>query len=206
MAKPTNKQAGGLAAAIALILSAVFAAEGGFVDHPKDPGGATNHGITERVAREHGYTGSMRDLKRDCTVAGEVCATSIYRADYIEKPGFLPLVEIDAAVAEEVIDTAVNMGPPRPSRWFQASVNATCNTSLQVDGKIGPATVKAWRDCRDHLGPKSCVAMLNRLDGLQSAEYDRLVRVNPSLRAFRRGWQNHRIGNVDRRRCWKVTA
>ena len=50
MAKPSNKQAS-IATAIALILSAVFAVEGGYVDNPKDPGGATNHGVTERVAR-----------------------------------------------------------------------------------------------------------------------------------------------------------
>ena len=191
----------GIAGAIALILGAVFVNEGGYVDHPNDPGGATNHGVTERVARDAGYRGDMRDFKRTCTVEGEVCAESIYRRDYIERPGYLPLIEIDPVVAEEVIDTAVNMGPGRPSRWFQRAVNASCGTALAVDGRIGPATVKAWRDCRANLGPRVCVAMLSRLDGYQEQEYDRLVRVNPSLRVFRRGWQNHRIGNVDRARC-----
>ena len=36
-------------------------AEGGFVDDPDDSGGATNWGITEKVARKQGYTGHMRD-------------------------------------------------------------------------------------------------------------------------------------------------
>lgn len=49
--------------------------EGGFVDHPSDPGGATNHGVTERVARQHGYTGDMRDLPLSV-------ATTIYRKQY----------------------------------------------------------------------------------------------------------------------------
>lgn len=196
-----NAQRAGLAGALAMIIAAVFAVEGGFVDDPADPGGATNHGVTEEVARRHGFDGDMRDLPRSCTVAGEVCAESIYRRDYIERPGYLPLVEIDPVVAEEVIDTAVNMGPPRPSRWFQAAVNATCNTRLAVDGRIGALTVIAWRDCRANLGPPACVQMLDRMDAAQEAEYDRLVRVNPRLRRFRRGWQNHRIGNVDRARC-----
>lgn len=191
----------GIAGAVALIIGAVFAVEGGYVHHRNDPGGATNHGITEQVARKHGYTGRMQDLKRTCTVAGEVCAESIYRKDYIEKPGFLPLVAIDPVVAEEVIDTAVNMGPPRPSRWFQLSLNQTCGTSLAIDGRIGPQTVGAWRDCRANLGPRACVAMVGLLDRFQEAEYDRLVRVNPRLRVFRKGWQNNRIGNVDTRRC-----
>lgn len=200
---PSSKK-GGIAAAIALIIGAVFAVEGGYVDHPNDPGGATNHGVTERVARQHGYRGDIRELKRRCTVGGEICAESIYLKDYIERPGFLPLVEIDPVVAEEVIDTAVNMGPARPSRYFQRAVNAVCKTRLDVDGRIGPLTVKAWLDCRRNLGPRACRAMLARLDAQQEAEYDRLVRVNPRLRVFRRGWQNHRIGNVDPRRCGRA--
>lgn len=192
--KAVTPKRAGIGAAVAAIIAAVFAVEGGFVDHPSDPGGATNMGITERVARKHGYSGDMRDLARDKAFA-------IYRKDYIERPGYLPLVEIDPAVAEEVIDTAVNMGPPRPSRYFQRAVNEVCNTSLTIDGKIGPATVKAWADCRANLGPVACVRMLDSLDRQQEAEYDRLVRVNPRLRVFRRGWQAHRVGNVSRERC-----
>lgn len=192
---------GSLVAAVALILAAVFVNEGGYVNHPNDPGGATNHGITEKVARDHGYTGHMRDLKRECRVEGDVCAESIYAADYIEKPGFLPLVAADPVVAEEVIDTAVNMGPARPSRFFQSAVNRLCNADLAVDGRVGPATQNTWRLCRTRNGPIVCVAMLYDLDRQQEAEYDRLVRVNPSLKVFRKGWQNHRIGNVDWRRC-----
>lgn len=196
----TPKQKAGTAAgatfasAVALILTAVFAAEGGFVDHPNDPGGATNHGITERVARNHGWRGTMRDLPKEF-------ADGIYRKDYIDKPGFTPLVMIDPVVAEEVIDTAVNMGPARPSRYFQQSVNYACNTTLAIDGKLGPQSINAWADCRDYLGARVCVRMLDRLDYYQEQEYDRLVRRNPRLSSFRRGWQNHRIGNVDRKRC-----
>lgn len=223
--KVGKKTGAGIGAALLIILGAVFANEGGYVNDPADPGGATNHGITQEVARKHGYTGDMRDFPKHCAVEVDAetgtiniadlrdpmpevwpCADSILVHDYIAKPGFMPLVEIDPAVAEEVIDTAVNMGPARPSRWFQASVNATCNTTLQVDGRIGPMTVKAWGDCRVNLGPRVCVAMLHRLDGYQEAEYDRLVRVNPRLKRFRRGWQNYRIGNVDPAQCWREGA
>lgn len=201
-----DKKQAGIMAAIALIISAVFALEGGYVNHRNDPGGATKNGITERVARQHGFRGDMRELPKRCTYEGQVCAESIYFKDYIEKPGFLPLVAIDAAVAQEVIDTAVNMGPGRPSRFFQSAVNDICNTKLVVDGKIGPVTVKAWADCRANLGPRSCVAMLNHLDAAQQREYDRLVRNNTRLRVFARGWTNHRIGNVKRSLCDRKAA
>ena len=184
----------GLAASVALIIGAVFAVEGGYVNHPNDPGGATNHGVTEAVARANGYRGDMRDLTRDE-------AAGIYQRQYIERPGFLPLIAIDEAVGEEVIDTAVNMGPARPSRYFQRALNEVCGSFVAVDGKIGPSTVGTWLICRIEKGPPACVAMLDSLDRQQESEYDRLVRVNPSLRVFRRGWQNHRIVNVDRGRC-----
>ena len=118
-ATPRPGRKAGIATAVAVIIGAVFAVEGGFVDDPADPGGATNHGVTEAVARQHGFDGDMRDFPRECSIEGQVCAESIYRRDYIERPGYLPLVEIDPVVAEEVIDTAVNMGPRRPSRSWQ---------------------------------------------------------------------------------------
>jgi lysozyme family protein len=180
--------------AVAAIIAAVVALEGGFVDHPSDPGGATNWGITESVARQNGFTGDMRNLTK-------AQAKDIYRRQYIERPGFLPLVAIDAAVAEEVIDTGVNMGPARPTRFFRRAVNEVCGTTLPIVPNMDAVTVKAWGDCRANLGPRSCVAMLDSLDRQQRAEYDRLVRVNPRLRVFYRGWINHRVGNVKRNRC-----
>lgn len=184
----------GVGAAVAAIIAAVLAVEGGYVDHPNDPGGATNWGITERVARQCGYTGHMRDLPKEVAFA-------CYQRNYVERPGFLPLVEIDPAVAEEVIDTGVNMGPARPTRFFRQAVNEVCRTSLPITASMDATTVQAWRDCRANLGRSACIRALDSLDRQQRAEYDRLVRVNPKLRVFHRGWVNHRIGNVKRSRC-----
>ena len=191
---PVTPARAGLAGAVALIIGAVVALEGGFVDHPNDPGGATHWGITERVARQCGYTGNMRTMP-------QAVAFACYQRNYVEKPGFLPLVMIDPAVAEEVIDTGVNMGPSRPTRFFRRAVNEVCRTKLPIISHMDGITVKAWADCRANLGAQSCVRMLDSLDRQQQAEYDRLVRVNPKLRVFYRGWINHRIGNVKRSRC-----
>ena len=52
--------------------------EGGYVDHPADRGGRTCFGITEAVARAHGYDGAMRDLPRATAAATNVrCAGSL---------------------------------------------------------------------------------------------------------------------------------
>lgn len=189
----TPKRAG-VGAAVAAILAAVVALEGGYVNHPNDPGGATNYGITERVARQCGYTGDMRSLPTEVAL---VC----YQRNYVERPGFLPLVAIDPAVAEEVIDTGVNMGPARPTRFFRRAVNEVCRTRLPITGAMDAVTLKAWSDCRANLGRSACVRVLDSLDRQQRAEYDRLVGINPRLKVFHRGWINHRVGNVKRDRC-----
>ena len=197
------------------ILASIYANEGGYVNHPSDPGGPTNHGVTEKVARKAGYKGDMREFRKHCSEQHAVCADLIYTRDYIEKPGFMPLVSIDPPVVNELVDTAVNMGPARPSKWFQQSLNELADAGLKVDGDVGPATVKAYRDYQARqvqsfrfVSPDmgkivACVLMLDKLDAKQLAEYDRLVKVNPRLKTFYRGWTNHRIGNVSRERCGK---
>jgi lysozyme family protein len=182
------------AAAVAMIAS-VIAVEGGYVDHPNDPGGKTNMGVTEQVARQNGYTGPMRQLPRSI-------AENIYYRQYLVAPGYAALIPVDAAVTEELFDTTVNMGAPRPSRWFQASINSLCGTQLATDGRVGPGTIAAFTSCQARLGAtRLCVAMLDALDARQRDEYGRLVRVNPRLGVFYRGWVAHRVGNVDRRKC-----
>jgi lysozyme family protein len=184
-----------MSAACACIIAATIALEGGYVNNPADPGGETNMGVTKRVAVAEGYTGPMRQLPRDV-------ATSIYFERYMVAPGYEPIVAIDAPVAEELFDTSVNMGASKPSRWFQQSITELCGISIVPDGKVGPVAIAAYSSCQARRGATSlCVAMLNSLDGKQRAEYERLVRANPKLRRFLKGWLANRVGNVDRRKC-----
>lgn len=101
--------------------------EGGYSDHPLDPGEATMYGITERVARRHGYTGHMRDLPLSV-------ATAIYRADY-----WAPIKadRLPGALRFHVFDAAVNSGPAMAITWLQRAAGVT------ADGIIGPVTLKA---------------------------------------------------------------
>jgi len=198
--KVAPKAAGGIAAAALAMIASVIAVEGGYVNHPNDPGGETHMGITKAVAVQNGYVGPMRTLPRDV-------AESIYYRRYLVQPGYAALVPIDAAVTEELFDTTVNMGPARPSTWFQQSINTLCGAQLVTDGRVGPGTIAAYRACQGALGAGNlCVATLNNLDAAQGNEYVRLVRVNPKLKVFYKGWVAHRVGNVDRRKCSAVTS
>ncbi|MDE8343752.1 MAG: glycosyl hydrolase 108 family protein [Acidocella sp.] len=100
--------------------------EGGYVDNPADPGGATMWGITQRVARAHGYTGAMQDLPQST-------AMDIAYAEYW-KPHQLDA--LDPLVAFQVFDAVYNGGPA--GRWLQQAADI-----VNTDGIIGPATIEA---------------------------------------------------------------
>lgn len=99
--------------------------EGGYVDNPADPGGATRYGVTERVARAHGYQGDMRELPLDV-------ARSIAKIEYWDRYqcDLFPL-----EIGFQVFDAAYNGG--HPAQWLQQAAG------VSADGVIGPATVRA---------------------------------------------------------------
>jgi lysozyme family protein len=99
--------------------------EGGYVNHPNDPGGETNWGVTKAVARDFGYTGSMRDLPRDT-------AKRIYRVKYWDT---VKADEMPAAVRYPLFDAAVNSGVGQAARWLQRALG------VADDGKIGAITI-----------------------------------------------------------------
>jgi lysozyme family protein len=196
---------GGVAAAIALILGGVYAVEGGYVHDSSDPGGATRYGVTEEVARAAGFHGDMRAFPMHCDGPAKACADNIYVSQYIVAPGYLPMVEIEPAVAAELVDTAVNMGPARPNRWYRQTMNVLASTRLpDSTAALGTDEINAYRMAQVKLGKTAaCVATLDALDGRQETEYQRLVARNGALRRFLRGWLRNRIGNVDRSTCGK---
>lgn len=185
----------GIGGVAALIIAAVMNIEGGYVNDPKDPGGETNHGITVAVARQNGYKGSMKDLPIEL-------AQQIYYQDYIVKPGFTPMVEIQPAVAEKLIDAGVNTGTTRPSRWFQSSLNTlsrggTDYPQINVDGKVGPATIGAYQSLERKRGAvKACELTIKLLDAQQATYYTSL-----NMPTYQVGWLDNRIGNVPLSKC-----
>lgn len=110
-----------------IAVARVFGHEGGYSDHKDDPGGKTQYGITETVAREFGYTGDMRDLPH-------AYAKLIYREKYWDavSADLLP-----AGIRYAVFDAAVNSGPRQAIKWLQAAAG------VSTDGIIGPVTLKA---------------------------------------------------------------
>jgi lysozyme family protein len=111
-------------------LAVVLRHEGGWVDHPADPGGETMYGITKRTAESHGYHGKMREIPM-------VLVEEIYRKSYWSK---VLGDELPWPVAMVTFDAAVNSGVHRASTWLQRVVGTV------MDGDIGDDTLRAVED------------------------------------------------------------
>ncbi|HEU0043701.1 glycoside hydrolase family 108 protein [Sphingomonas sp.] len=174
------------------LIDAVIDREGGFVDHPADPGGATRWGITDAVARANGYTGDMRLLSRARAVA-------IYCRAYWLRPWFDRVAERAPLLAAELFDTGVNMGPPVACGFLQRALNALNRGAsdypdIVPDGAIGPATLAALDAFLQRRGRSGEVVLLKAVEALQGERYLSLAERRPAAEAFLYGWLANRIG------------
>ena len=109
-------------------LAAVLKHEGGFVDHPADPGGATNRGVTLTVFQRHVPGAGVAELQ---AITDEQVST-IYHDDYWAK---CRCDQTAAGIDYPVFDQAVNFGLGRSISWLQAA-------GAGIDGLIGPETIQ----------------------------------------------------------------
>lgn len=179
---------------IGQLVDALIEREGGYVNHPDDRSGATNFGITEAVARAHGYGGTMRDLPRREAVA-------IYRRLYWLRPRFDQVAIRSPRLAAELFDSGANMGPAVAATFLQRSLTALNRSGkdypdLVPDGRIGAATLAALDAFMKVRGRSSAETVLMRaLEALQGERYLRLAERRPANEAFLYGWLANRIGD-----------
>ena len=195
------------------LIDALIEREGGFVNHPADKGGPTIFGITEAVARAHGYAGAMRLLPREE-------AAAIYRRLYWLRPRFDQVEQRAPRVAGELFDTGVNMGPAVAATFLQRALTALNRggkdyPDLVPDGRIGPRTLAAldsFLDVRGRRGGET--VLLRALEALQGERYLRLAErrpgnyildKTPSLKhyGFKRGRHELRSHQPGFQRCRK---
>lgn len=147
----------------------VLSHEGGYVNHPRDPGGETNWGVTVGVARENGFTGSMRGMTRDDAVRiYEKCYWNRVRGD-----------DLGMALGFQVFDAAVNHGAGNAIRWLQRAAG------VADDGRLGPATLAA---ARARTAPDMCLLFNEQ----RLAFYTNLS----TWPTFGKGWARRIAGNL----------
>jgi lysozyme family protein len=146
-------------------LAEVLRLEGGYVDDPRDRGGATKFGVTRAVLGEaHGRDASAEDV----STLTEEEAAEIYRSRY-----WAPIrgAELPAGVDLVAFDSAVNMGPGTAARLLQAALG------VSVDGIMGPRTLAA----ANH---QPVADVIRAMSELRRSRYRSLA----GFAAFGRGW------------------
>jgi lysozyme family protein len=159
---------GNLGACLAITLKH----EGGYVDHPKDPGGATNMGITHKTLAGYRRRTVTKQDVRDLKIS-EV--TAIYGANYwAPVNGEMLPFGVDLAT----FDGAVNSGVSRGSKWLQRAAG------VKQDGKVGPETTRAAGNNPAALIRALCGYRLSFVQGLGT------------WKVFGRGWAR-RIADIE---------
>ncbi len=152
----------------------LFAHEGGYVDHPDDPGGATNLGIT--IGTLSAWRG-RRVTKDEVRRLTREEATQIYKAQYWDS---VKGDDLPAGVDYCVYDYSVNSGPGRAARELQRVVGAG------VDGIVGVETLARVKDCG-----KTPIQIINEICDRRLAFMKRLR----TWKTFGKGW-SRRVSDV----------
>lgn len=140
--------------------SSLLGNEGGYSNHPSDPGGETMWGITLTTARHAGYAGKMRDMSVE--VAKEIYRERYWRPEFDRMPYM---------VAFQVFDAAVNSGTVVAVKWLQNAIG------VKEDGIIGQVTMAA-------IGKRDPLETVIRFNSTRLSFLASL----PSWPSFGRGW------------------
>lgn len=171
------------------IIKYVIGVEGEYVNHSDDPGGKTRYGITEDVARRHGYGGAMKSLPLSL-------ALEIYKVSYWDKINLDAVCMQSPLIAFELFDSGVNVGTGKASMWLQLSLNKLNRkgedySDLKVDGSVGGKTLMALESFLSKR-PEGEKILFNALNCFQGYHY---LILGDWSESFTNGWMLHRVGH-----------
>lgn len=172
-----------------IALQLVLAHEGGYVNNPKDPGGVTNRGITQKVYDAYRKSKNLANRTVKLLEAGEIF--EIYDRQYWD---LAKCDDLPAGVDYCVFDYSVNSGVSRAIKDLQRTLNQNANVfgisgQIAVDGVIGVGTLAAVK----HACEANEIVLI--------ADYcDRRMTFLRQLRTystFGKGWKRRVMGDID---------
>lgn len=178
------------------LVDAAIEREGGYVRRPAQRGGPTCFGITEAVARAHGFAGPIRRLPRDE-------AARIYARLFWLRPRFDQIARRSPRIAAELFDTGVNMGPAVAVTFLQRALTALNRNGadypdLVPDGRIGDRTLAAFDAFLALRGTNSGETVLLRaLEALLGERYLRLAERRPANETYLYNWLANRTAEPE---------
>lgn len=167
-----------MAQAFSNVLPLVLAHEGGYVNHPKDPGGATNKGVTQGVYDDYRRNRGLDPRSVRSITRAEI--QDIYKRQYWD---MVNGDELPAGLDYAVFDYGVNSGPGRAAKDLQRTVGA------RVDGQIGEETIRLCREAADRDEVKLIEDYCNRRM--------RFLRGLRTWGTFGKGWKRRVVGDFD---------
>jgi lysozyme family protein len=178
------------------IFKDIISIEGGYTNHPMDKGGPTKYGVTQEVARSHGYHGNMMEFPMEI-------AREIYRVDYFDRYNFDSIQ--NTKIAGELFEFTVNTGRGKTAvKFLQRAYNVlNKNIILTEDGLLGPQTARVINSYKFY---KSLYKILNIFQGMyyiSLAEHNSTVKSDlldhnathgsERNKTFIRGWIDKRV-------------
>ena len=150
-------------------LAMILHHEGGYVNHPKDPGGMTNLGVTKRVYEDWvGYSVSEHTMQN----LTEEDVAPIYRKNYWDR---IKADDLPSGLDLCVFDFGVNAGTGRAAKYLQNLIGTV------ADGGIGPNTLRALANYVDSEGGESAI---KNYQAERQSYYEKLK----TFETFGRGW------------------
>ena len=138
-------------------------AEGGYYNHPNDPGGETMYGITKRDYPDLDIKNLSRE-KADEIFYNDYWSMSV--ADQLPEPAYI-----------SYFDSVVNTGRKQANKFLQRALGVV------ADGVVGPVTLKA-------VGNAHATDLANNIIDQRQSFYDKLAESKPKLKVFLKGWTN----------------
>lgn len=148
--------------------------EGGYVDHPADPGGATNMGIIFSIFTNYADEFHLPKTKEGLKQLHEIQAKAIYRKQFWDRMKGDQIK--DQQVAEIIFDGFVNMG-------YNGLKIAQKEAGAQADGKIGEQSIQMINAANPKL-------LFDGIKDARIAYYKRLAERKPQMAVFLKGWLN----------------
>jgi len=164
------------------VLRLVLAHEGGFVDNPKDPGGPTKKGITQRVYDAYRETKGLKPKSVQFISNAEVNA--IYGEQYLDP---IRYDDLPPGLGYAVADYAINSGVMRAVKDLQRTLNAR-GAELIPDGAMGLKTLRAIEARVDETEEMIADLCARRLAFMRSLR---------TWRTFGKGWTRRVMGDAD---------
>lgn len=179
------------------IINGILDIEGeDFTNDSRDSGGPTKWGITlDTLSKYRATTCTAADVEN----LARREAFNVYEWLYVRRPGLDAAIAVSPAIGAELVDTGVNCGAPRAVIFLQRALNAfnqnaTKYPDVDVDGEMGPGTLRALKAFIDWRGPQGGIVLLKALNCLQGEYYLELSEKRPKDEAFVYGWFAARVG------------